>query len=234
MVKIIDFKKASLRNIAIDVLCGDSVILKEAVSPDLIRQAVSACHAWSSVTPESKAHPGEMDGATHLKSFLPPRSESRYILHDYYFYPSSERHCPVPSVMPVFDALLDIYNRLFDKEYTYGVSHDGYALMPQVIQYPRGGGFFAEHFHPIQPQKIGLVLAGSEYGKDYFNGGGRFRSADGSWSNTEGAHQIGDISLFRFDIGHDITPVDPDCDMDWARVDGRWTFVLPLKPIPKY
>jgi hypothetical protein len=230
MIKVIDFKKASLRELAIDVLCGETIILKNAVDPGLIRRAVSACHEWSKITPESKSHPSQMGGITHFKSFLPARSESRYIVHDYYFSPSDAKATPPSATVLVFDILLEIYNKLLEKEYAFGVNYNGFMLMPQLIQYPRGGGFFSEHFHAIQPQKIGLVLGGSEYGRDYIKGGGRFRSSDGTWVSTEGHHQIGDITLFRFDIGHDITPVDPDFQLDWGREDGRWTFVLPLKP----
>ena len=231
MIKVIDFKKASLRELAIDVLCGETIILKDAVDPELIREAVSACHEWSIKTPESMSHPSKMGGVTHFKSFLPARSESRYILHDYYFSPSDIKETSLSAAMLVFEALLRVYNELFEEEYAFGVNYSGTTLMPQLIQYPRGGGFFAEHFHSIQPQKIGLVLGGSEYGKDYIKGGGRFRSSNGSWVSTEGNHQIGDITLFRFDIGHDITPVDPEFQLDWGRADGRWTFVLPLKPV---
>ena len=232
MIKVIDFKKASFRKILTDVLCGEVVILKEAVDPELIRKAVMACHQWAQITQESMAHPNDMGGAVHLKSFLPARSESRYILHDYYFSPSTELFPELKAVVPVFDELVDVYGRLLEKNFSYGETYDGCMLLPQAIQYPRGGGFFSEHFHSIKPQKIGLVLAGSEYGKDYLKGGGRFRSTTGSWVSTEGHHQIGDISLFRYDICHDITPVDPELDIDWNRADGRWTFVLPLKPIP--
>jgi hypothetical protein len=230
MIKVVDFKKASLRELAIDVLCGETIILKDVVDPGLIRGAVSACHEWSKITPESKSHPSQMGGITHFTSFLPARSESRYIVHDYYFSPSGAKAAPLSAAMLVFDILLRVYNELFEREYAFGVNYNGAMLMPQLIQYPRGGGFFSEHFHPIQPQKIGLVLGGSEYGRDYIKGGGRFRSSNGSWVSTEGHHQIGDITLFRFDIGHDITPVDPEFQLDWGRADGRWTFVLPLKP----
>ena len=230
MLREVDFKISSLRNLVIDVLCGETIILKGVVDPRIIKTAVLACHEWSKMTPETIEHPAITGGASHYKSFLPARSESRYILHDYYFSPTLGNVNVLPEVIPVFDALLVIYNELLNENREYDTNFNGYMLMPQVIQYPRGGGFFSEHFHPIHPQKVGLVLAGSEYGKDYRKGGGRFRGNDGSWVSTEGRHQIGDVSLFRFDIGHDITPVDPDYQLDWNRPDGRWTFVLPLKP----
>jgi len=232
MIKKYDFSSTvSLRNLMVDVLCGDIVILKDALEPGLIRQAVAKCHSWTNSTAESKNLPNLGD-VSHLKSFLPARSVNRYIFNSLTFSMGAEKvMSAVPEVIPIFDLLLDVYNRLFHSEYNLFESYSGCRFYPQVIQYPRGGGFFSEHFHSILPQRIGLILAGSEYGKDYFSGGGRFRAPNGSWLETEGQHQIGDITLFRYDIGHDITPVDSDLDLDWTKADGRWTFILPLKPL---
>lgn len=233
MVKMIDFRRArevDLPSVALDVLCGDVFILKQAVDPVRIRSAVAAVNAWAQSAPQSKGHPRETGGATHLVSYLPAKSQSRYIAHDFLFDPSL--NSPITAaVLPVFESMRAIYNGLLGTDFVFGESYNGFSFLPQVIQYPRGGGFFQEHFHPINPQKIGLVLAGSEYGKDFKIGGGRFRAPDGAWITTEGNHQIGDVTLFRFDIGHDITPVDSDERLDWTRADGRWSFVLPLKKI---
>ncbi len=227
-VREIEYQDANLHRVALDVLCGDIVVLKRAVNPSLVRSAVSELNHWAEIEPQSKKHPRDCGGASHLISYLPARSESRYIAHDFLIQPLY--NAPIVSrVMPVFDVLRDIYNGLLGEKFDFGQDYDGFSFLPQVIQYPRGGGFFQEHFHPINPQKIGLVLAGSEYGSDFTIGGGRFRSHDGTWVSTEGSHQIGDVSLFRFDIGHDITPIDPEYPLDWSKTDGRWSFVLPLK-----
>ena len=111
---------------------------------------------------------------------------------------------------------------------------DDYALLPQCIQYPQGGGFFQEHVHEIAPQQIGLILAASEIGVDYQVGAVRFRThTHEEWTNTEGQHRIGDVCLFRYDMPHDITPVDPNLPLDWSKNSGRWSFVLPIKRLPK-
>jgi hypothetical protein len=230
VIKTVEFEKADLRKVAFDVLCNDVVVLKKAVPPEMVRESVSALHDWSKMAPQTKGHPLQAGGATHLISYLPARSESRYIAHDYLF--DFSIGAPITTnVTPVFERLRQIYNGLLGEQFEFGKTYDGVSFLPQVIQYPRGGGFFQEHFHPIRPQIIGLVLSGSDYGKDFKIGGGRFRDSKGDWVSTEGDHDIGDVTCFRFDIGHDITPIDPDEDLDWTRKDGRWSFVLPLKPI---
>jgi hypothetical protein len=64
-------------------------------------------------------------------------------------------------------------------------------------------------------------------------GGGRFRAQDGSWVETKSRRDIGDVTLFRYDLGHDITPVDPEQPLDWSDNSGRWSMVLPLRPLPR-
>jgi len=232
LIKNIDFTTANLVRAAFDVLCGDIVILKRAVAPELVLEARRAVHEWGLSVPQSKAHPRESGGASHLASYLPARSQSRYIFHSFEFEPLSSIPI-VERVLPIFEALLDIYCKLIGERIAFGENYSGYSFLPACIHYPRGGGFFQEHTHPLMPQRIGLILSGSSYGHDYKIGGGRFCAQDKTWMATEGHHDLGDLTLFRYDLGHDITPIDPDVPLDWTRNDGRWSFVLPLKPIGK-
>jgi hypothetical protein len=207
-------------------------LLKAAVDRALIADARQAIHEWGQAAEQSKGHPNETDGIAHSTNYLPPRSDSRYIFHAYTFHPGSKASV-VQHLLPVFEEMRQIYCGLIGEEIAFSADYDGYEFLPQVIQYPRGGGFFQEHFHKVYPQRIGMVLGASDLGADYKIGGGRFRDTNGQWVTTEGAHQTGDLSLFRYDIGHDITPVDPDAALDWSAGDGRWTFILPLKPLGK-
>jgi hypothetical protein len=76
-----------------------------------------------------------------------------------------------------------------------------------------------------------LILAGSIYDQDYKSGGVRFHVPGKGWIETETQHVAGDIILFRYDLLHEITPVDPSGNVDWTRDDGRWSFVFPRKPV---
>lgn len=218
------------------VMCGDIVILMQAVDPALCRRARDAVFAWGGSTPPQLESPLKIRANAHLASYLPPRSMSRYIFHSYEFYLAQADGEPdvTKIVRPVFERLRAIYQLLTGDTHWYLSADDGFVLLPQCIQYPQGGGFFEEHFHSLKPQQIGLILAASEHGKDYEVGGVRFReNAHDTWVETEGRHHIGDVCLFRYDLFHDITPVDPHVPLDWSKNTGRWSFVLPLKPVPK-
>lgn len=232
MIDLVEFSTARLDRVAFNVLCGDIVILKGAVPGDFVRRARDAVHAWGLSAPQARVHPSKAGGAAHAASYLPAKSQSRYIFHSYEFDPGSDQPI-VQDVRPLYEALRQIYCRLIGDNIGFGEERDGCAFLPQCIHYPRGGGFFQEHTHELKPQRIGLILSASIYGEDYEFGGGRFRAQDGSWINTEGRHDIGDVTLFRYDLGHDITPVDPDQALDWTGNSGRWSFVLPLKPVLK-
>lgn len=217
------------------VMSGDIVILKNAVPAADCLRAREAVFSWGRSEPTSKDYALQVRKNVHLNSYLPPKSEARYIFHSYEFYfgDSGPQSGLNNTVRPVFDRLKQIYRELTGSPYDYAPM-DGYALLPQCIQYPQGGGFFQEHLHQIAPQQIGLILAASEIGTDYEVGSVRFRgTTDTTWTDTEGQHRIGDICLFRYDLPHDITPVDPHVPLDWTKNSGRWSFILPVKPAPQ-
>jgi hypothetical protein len=101
-----------------------------------------------------------------------------------------------------------------------------YRLRPQVIQYPAGGGFFAEHVHPFEPQRVGLILSLSRRGIDHREGATTF-TINGTRIDTSPMHDCGDILLFRYDVPHGVSAVDPGKAIDWSSAAGRWSAVLP-------
>lgn len=216
------------------VMTGNIVILKGAVAPDQCRRARDAVFAWGQSAATTRDNALKIRGNVHLASYLPPKSEARYIFHSYEFYlgdPEGEAAVS-RTVRPVYLRLRQIYRELTGDMHEFAPGADGRALLPQCIQYPQGGGFFQEHVHDIAPQQIGLILVASEIGVDYEVGGVRFRKDPHSpWTDTEGHHRIGDVCLFRYDMPHDITPVDPHVPLDWYKNSGRWSFVLPIKTL---
>jgi len=42
-------------------------------------------------------------------------------------------------------------------------------------------------------------------------------------------HDIGDVILFRYDLPHEVLPVDEDEAIDWPADTGKWSFVLDLR-----
>jgi hypothetical protein len=91
------------------------------------------------------------------------------------------------------------------------------------MHYPSGGGCFGWHQHKLQPTKIGLILALSENGVDFRSGGTQIKTPFGV-IDAMPHHDIGDLCLFRYDLPHRVTAVDPDRQRNWD--GGRWTFVV--------
>lgn len=102
------------------------------------------------------------------------------------------------------------------------------GLRVKILRYPAGGGFLAEHTHPIEPQRVGLITSLSRVGEDFRQGGTTFQTPFGLVDTNE-HHDIGDIILFRYDLPHAVTAVDEGEEVDWNSETGKWSFVLDLR-----
>lgn len=100
-------------------------------------------------------------------------------------------------------------------------------LRIKALQYPRGAGFLKRHGHPLEPQRVGLILACSKKGDDYERGGTTFLTPFGE-VDTAPHQDAGDLLMFRYDLRHGVNPIDADEALRWDRRDGRWTLVLEL------
>lgn len=126
----------------------------------------------------------------------------------------------------IFSAILDLQNRLAETAGEFSPTENTLKVRPQAIQYPSGGGFFGEHSHDLDPQRVGLILSLSERGLDFAHGGTVFRTKRGVVDTSEN-HSAGDILLFRYDVPHAVDVIDASSDLDFTSPKGRWTAVLP-------
>jgi hypothetical protein len=123
-----------------------------------------------------------------------------------------------------FTPLRDFYNGLTGNQADFTGSDK--IIHPEIIHYPSGGGFFAKHFHALDPQRVGVIVSLSRRGEDYQTGGTGFE-VEGETVETEGHHDVGDIALFRYDLGHWVSPCDLEEAMNRESPKGRWTLILP-------
>ena len=98
----------------------------------------------------------------------------------------------------------------------------------KVLRYPRGGGYLSEHEHPLEPQRLGLILALSRIGDDFLTGGTTFRTPFG-FVDTNETHDLGDIIIFRYNMPHAVAPVDHGQRIDWDAESGKWSMLLELR-----
>ena len=97
----------------------------------------------------------------------------------------------------------------------------------QVIHYPTGGGFLAEHVHPRYPTNYGFIITLSKKNKDFKKGVTNFRLNQKLISLEKFDLTSGDLILFRFDLPHSISPCDPKEILKFDQ-KGRWTLVFPI------
>jgi hypothetical protein len=97
-----------------------------------------------------------------------------------------------------------------------------------AYQYPKGGGFFSKHKHSRWPTNYGVILNLSKTGKDFKEGGVNnfYYRKKKIYINKNEVDQ-GDLTLFRYDLYHEIPPVDPREDLKFDK-SGRWTVTFPI------
>jgi len=159
----------------------------------------------------------------------PEKSVSEKILHIYNFE-LSNKECQKDieaHVEKYAEKLRLLQNNLTKNNAEFYYDSHGKRLHPQLIQYPLGGGFFEEHAHQYEPQKIGLIVGITQLNCEFNTGSTWFKLNNGEIVSIENEHDSGDIALFRFDLPHGISVVDSDKSLDWSNKDGRWTMVLP-------
>lgn len=211
-----------------EVMDRHIVVLRNAFPPDQLTRLREDVHGWSQRV-EGKPPQTYIDENFHsIESGISPRQKTPHNYHAYNFNQLQSMEDRLSdALLEVFEPLRVFQNNLTGQSATFGRDAEGHKLHPQVIQYPAGGGMFGRHSHPLEPQRIGLILGISERGHDFETGATHF-DIDGEDIGTDRVHNIGDMILFRFDVPHWITPVDPDAALDYGSSRGRWTLVLPF------
>jgi hypothetical protein len=52
---------------------------------------------------------------------------------------------------------------------------------------------------------------------------------NGGWVSVEGHMNVGDITLFKYDVTHNVSLVDEDKVLDLSSEKGRCTMVIPFR-----
>lgn len=123
-------------------------------------------------------------------------------------------------VLRTNEELMNLQNRLARTNF----ASDDPNFRLKVIHYPKGGNHVA-HTHPLLPQKVSLFLSLSDPGKDYISGGARFK-VNSEWIEIIDHLRIGDIVAWRYDLIHEVVPIDVGDSLDWNSEDGLWIFSI--------
>jgi hypothetical protein len=204
---------------------GTIVIVREAFDPAELRRARAAILAWNA--PDT---PPDMSGAaksTRERREDPPGSPIAHVFDSFLFAVHDPADAIGPAVRATFDRLAAYWRALTGGAHGFAPASDGRCLRPRALYYPAGGGYFDWHEHPRDPLHVGVILGASEMGVDFHSGATEFKTPSGV-VNTSASHGIGDICLFRYDLSHRVTPVDPARERRWDGA-GRWVFTLTVQ-----
>lgn len=222
-----------------EVRRSEVLVLKDVFEPDKLREIRKRVFEWGQETDEQRTKMRDADKSFHYRwqndvDSLTGRGPDYWMYHNYTFIFEQNR---MPEdlyemMYPICEKLRVLQNALAGTEVDFLCKNDEATLRPQINQYPSGGGYFGLHTHSYKPQHIGLILSLSERGTDYDRGGTRFAIQRGSHGvvDVEKCHDIGDITVFRYDVPHEVLPTDPGEELDWNSQRGRWNLILPYLP----
>ena len=216
------------------VMQGNIVILKKPFDAENLRRLRNEVFTWGDTT--EPTNPDKPTESWHRIDDNPPQSETKHICHFYNVYLDNSDNVIMPAKvnreleltsLPVYArALRDFQNRIAGTNAVFSPTEGASFARPQLIHYPLGGGFLGWHQHQLLPQKFGLILNVSERGVDCDTGGTRFKVLD-RVIDSEDNQEVGDVTIFRYDLPHDVVAVDPGGPVQWTNERGRWTFIMP-------
>lgn len=119
--------------------------------------------------------------------------------------------------------LLALQNALAGTDFSFSTPN----LRCKLINLPAGGGYLVKHVHPYRPQKVAFFLSLSRYGQDFEAGGVVFDTPWNTLALTE-LFDIGNVALFRYDLPHEVPPIDPQRPLDWSSPAGLWILSVEL------
>jgi len=219
----------AIEKIRQNILSGKIVILKNVFSEEQIIDVREKIISWGNETAvfphgESPSKYPKLNYHRIDDGSVP--SVCPHIFHQYGFNLIDELDKEfADSLLAVVNDMVSIQNLM--AETSFDISLNGLRL--KVLQYPEGGGFLQKHSHPMEPQKIGLILSLSKKEVDVRKGATAFETPEG-FVDTFNYHDIGDIIIFRYDLPHEVTKVNPGkMPIDWSLHTGKWSLVLELR-----
>jgi hypothetical protein len=157
-----------------------------------------------------------------------PKSWVKARMHSFYFHRFNGRE----QLFDQFRDIFDLKNYLAGEESgTYLDTVPSDEIISRVVshQYPRGGGYLAEHVDPTSRfAKLQTIIQASQPGEDFSQGGLYLREEqDGDAIMVDPHSTPGDLMVLSPDVQHGVAPVDPDVELDWDDDGGRW-MILPI------
>jgi hypothetical protein len=200
---------------------GRIVLLKHVFADVFATELRAAVADWGREVPAADAD--DFRGAYHRRRAMVSRlQQAPHVFHDYNFNGLAGSPAALEAKLRrLFEPLQGLYRGLTGVEAPFEIPPRGPYVHPQLIHYPSGGGFFARHWHNLEPQQLGFIVSLSQRGRDFRNGGTCFE-IDGEVVDMELRQEIGDICVWRYDHVHWVSQSDLRDKFDWDSDAGRW------------
>ena len=216
-----DFSKIKKREVKLkltDLIKKNTkvIVIKKYSSVKECKQLIDYCHN-NSVPYKHRILDKKKDFWTSIDIY-PVLARTRRIFKAFEFGKKTERKFKVLEEITKFQ-----YEYLY-KDMLKKKVHSRYV----AYQYPKGGGFFSKHRHPRWPTNYGIILNLSKNEKDFKKGGiTNFYFKKKKILINKNDIDQGDLTLFRYDLFHEVPPVDPEEILRFDKT-GRWTVTFPI------
>lgn len=204
------------------------VIVKTGIPAEKLTKVIEGTRAWAAETPLAEG-PDTFDNNQHKQRLhIAKIQQAPQLFHDHTFDAMLDLDSEFKqTLLEVFNPMRGFWNNLTGNNEEFGIHKGAPYFHPQVTHYPLGGSFFGRHWHPLNPQKVGMILALNQYGREYNSGGTGYVIND-HIVETEGYQDMGDMILFRYDLPHWVSPSSFADRFSWDDPAGRWVSILPF------
>ena len=204
------------------------VIIKTGFSAETLHSVIDGTRAWAAKTPLAEGADTFDNNQHKQRLHIAKIQQAPQLFHDHTFDAvlDLDDHFR-QTLLTVFDPVRGFWNNLTGNNETFGVHKGQPYFHPQVTHYPLGGSFFGRHWHPLNPQKVGMILALNQYGQEYHSGGTGY-VINNHIVETEGHQDVGDMILFRYDLPHWVSPSSFADRFSWDNPAGRWVSIQPF------
>jgi Ca2+-binding EF-hand superfamily protein len=216
---------ATEENIAFirDAISSDKVvILKNVFSKNRLLEIREAVFEYFKTNKESNPLVNGKTPNYHRVDNNPPKSAVKRIAHKYISFYWNRDLAGETTFMKAMSMLKNRIANLEEEFTIHGIEKNGYISLPNITQYPKGGGRLNKHIDPENIQFTVMIASMSERGAD-FSTGGVYVEEDGKKHYLDDILEIGDIFLFKPSLVHGVDDIDPEIGYpQWNDIGGRW------------
>jgi hypothetical protein len=203
---------------------GDVYILKNAFSKEFMQKLTTTTFQWGQELP-SEYHQ-MLEGCPDYHKIIDVEAAKKFsydaVRHSHFFFPWNA------DPLNFFGEINDrwrVFKYLggFQKDvYENNTPLDGIVDRIQVARYPAGGGGLEAHVDPFVNQKMIIGAMMSKRGLDYLQGGFYCMDQNVEKVDLENYLDVGDMVCAYPTVVHGVDAVDPDKELDWNSIEGRW------------